>query len=401
MGYKTLCFGLTCILFAYFIYVPIPENVDEPWKVRIVDAVVKTTSLTAMLFENIGLMGYEKLFSTLVKLDYTQPISDENVTVMDTTFTDIPVRLYLPKRKSERQRPAVIFIHGGAFVLGSCRQSPLDLLNRLTANKLDAVVVGVDYRLAPQYQFPTPYEDVISVVKFFLEDKTLAEYGVDPTRICISGDSSGGTLAAGVVQQIQNDPEFKNKFKAQALIYPGLQLVDISMPSHQEYEHGPVLSRNMAIELGCLYLTNDKALTQAMRKNQHMPHGSGHLFKLVNWSTFLPEKYRKQHVYTEPVLGRLNTSFSILLDNRLSPLATNDSQLQNLPLTYVVTCQHDILRDDGLIYVSRLRNAGVKVSHDHMEDGVHGALSFMTLPVYLRLGIRIKDKYINWLEENL
>ena len=201
--------------------------------------------------------------------------------------------------------------------------------------------------------------------------------------------------------QIQNDPELKNKLKAQALIYPGLQVIDLSLPSHQEFEHGPLLSKKLAIRLACLYLTQDKALPQAMMKNQHMPHGSMHLFKLVNWSTLLPEKYKKNHVYTEPILGRLNPSYSILLDSRLSPLAVNDSQLQNLPLTYILTCQHDILRDDGLMYVSRLRNAGVKVSHDHMEDGIHGALSFMTWPVYLQLGIRVKDKYINWLEENL
>lgn len=69
--------------------------------------------------EKIGLKRLEDFLAILVKLDYTQPISDENVTVMDTTFSDIPVRLYLPKRKRESQRPAVIFIHGGGFVLGS------------------------------------------------------------------------------------------------------------------------------------------------------------------------------------------------------------------------------------------------------------------------------------------
>ena len=74
---------------------------------------------------------------------------------------------------------------------------------------------------------------------------------------------------------------------------------------------------------------------------------------------------------------------------------------KSCPLTYFLTCQHDILRDDGLMYVSRLRNVGVKVFHDHMEDGIHGALSFMASPIYLKLGIRIKDNYINWLEENL
>lgn len=72
-----------------------------------------------MILEKIGLKSFETLYATLIKLDYTQPISDENVTVMDTTFSDIPVRLYLPKRKRESQRPAVIYIHGGAFVLGS------------------------------------------------------------------------------------------------------------------------------------------------------------------------------------------------------------------------------------------------------------------------------------------
>lgn len=72
------------------------------------------------MFENIGLMKYEELFLMLITLDYTEPISDENVTVTDTAFGGISVRLYLPKRKSEGQRPAVIFVHGGAFVLGSC-----------------------------------------------------------------------------------------------------------------------------------------------------------------------------------------------------------------------------------------------------------------------------------------
>ena len=141
--------------------------------------------------------------------------------------------------------------------------------------------------------------------------------------------------------QIQNDPEFKNKLKAQALIYPSLQVIDMAIPSHRDNEHGLFLPEKLGIELACLYLTQDKALPQAMMKNQHMPHGSRHLFKLVNWSIFLPEKYKKNHIYSEPLLGRLNPAYSALLDSRLSPLAVNDSQLQNLPLTYILTCQYE------------------------------------------------------------
>ncbi|OWK06167.1 hypothetical protein Celaphus_00013051 [Cervus elaphus hippelaphus] len=120
-----------------------------------------------------------------------------------------------------------------------------------------------------------------------------------------------------------------------------------------------------------------------------MPHRSRHLLKLVNWRTFLPEEYKKNYVYTEPHLGRHNSPYSTLLDTA------------KFALNYFLNCQHDVLRDDGFIYVSQLQNVGGKVSHDHMEDGIHGTLSFMASPIYLQLGIRIKDKYINWLEENL
>ncbi|XP_037057643.1 arylacetamide deacetylase-like 2 [Peromyscus leucopus] len=127
MGYKTLCFGFSCILLAYYVYLPFPENIEEPWKVRFMDALIKVTSLVATLFENVGLMKYEELFSTLATVHFTKPVSDENVTVIDTNFNYIPVRLYLPRRKSEGQRPAVIFIHGGAFVTGSCSKCISDV----------------------------------------------------------------------------------------------------------------------------------------------------------------------------------------------------------------------------------------------------------------------------------
>ncbi|XP_052034674.1 arylacetamide deacetylase-like 2 [Apodemus sylvaticus] len=401
MGYKTLCFGFFCILFAYCIYSPVPENVEEPWKVRFISTLIKMTSLVATLCDNIGLLKYEEMLLTLSSVQFTKPVSDENITVIDTKFSDIPIRLYLPKRKSERQRPAVIFIHGGAFVLGSYKMSAYDDLNRWTANKLDAVVVGIDYRLAPKYPFPAALEDCVYVIKFFLQENILAKYRVDPTRICIMGDSSGGTLAATVTQLLQNDPNFKDKIKAQALMYPGLQSLDTLLPSHQEYQHGPILTREMAIKLVSLYVTEDKVLPQAALRNEHMPTESRHLFKLVNWSDYLPEKYKKNHVYVEPVLGKMNASYPVLVDSRLSPLLVNDSQLQSLPLTYIVTCEHDLLRDDSLIYISRLRNVGVKVTHEHIEKGVHGALSFTRAPVFLNLGLKIRDKYINWLEENL
>ena len=201
--------------------------------------------------------------------------------------------------------------------------------------------------------------------------------------------------------QLQDDPEYRNKIKAQAMIYPGLQTIDTWMPSYRENENGPFLSRKLAIMLSVRYFTKETESVHAVLRNEHMPKGSRDLFKFVNWSHFLPEKYKKNHVYREPIIGKVNTLCSLLSDKRLSPLLVNDSQLQNLPLTYVITCEYDILRDDGLIYVTRLRNAGVPVTHDHIEDAIHGAISFSTAPMYLHSGLRIIDKYISWLQENL
>ncbi|XP_004682396.1 PREDICTED: arylacetamide deacetylase-like 2 [Condylura cristata] len=401
MGPKTLCLGLFCVLLASHNYITLPGNIEELWKVIALDVVAKTCTFVAMCFENIGIMRYEEFISIIFRLDYTQPLSDENITVTDTAFVDIPVRLYLPKRKSEAVRRAVIYIHGGAYCFGSFKQRSFDFLNRWTANKLDAVVVALDYRLAPQHLFPTQFEDSIAVVKFFLQDEILTKYGVDPARICISGDSAGATLAAAVTQQVQNDLKIKHKIKIQTLLYPSLQVIDSYLPAHRENEHGIVLTREIAIKLLSLSLTKHEGFPQAMKRNQHMPLESRHLFKFVNWSTLLPEKYRKDHVYTEPILGRFSLPVPALMDIRASPLLASDSQLQNLPSTYILTCQYDLLRDDGLMYVTRLKGVGVQVAHDHIEDGIHGALSFMTTPLYLNLGLRIRDMYISWLDKNL
>nr|XP_004655970.2 arylacetamide deacetylase-like 2 [Jaculus jaculus] len=401
MGYRTLFFALSFILFAYYIHIPMPEGIDDHWRLAVIDATIQIVSNLAKLTEEIGLMKYVEFLRRTMSLHLTNPISDENLTVIDVDFGDIPVRLYLPKRTSERQRPAVIYFHGGAYVMSSCKLSGYDFLNRWTATKLDAVVVGVEYRLAPKYLFPVAIEDSISVVKFFLQAKVLAKYGVDPARICFSGDSSGGTLAAAVSLVLQNDPKFKHKIKAQALIYPGLQIIDTFMPSHKLYQHGPLLSREMTFRLLTPYMADDNILYKAILNNQHMPEGSRHVFKFVNWSTFLPEKYKKNQVYTEPILGKLNASYPALLDSRMSPLLATDAQLRNLQLTYMLTCEHDLLRDDGLIYVARLRKVGVQVTHEHLENGYHGALSFATAPFNLKLALKIRDMYITWLKNNL
>uniref|UniRef100_A0A8C5LEN4 Arylacetamide deacetylase n=1 Tax=Jaculus jaculus TaxID=51337 RepID=A0A8C5LEN4_JACJA len=337
-------------------------------------------------FTNIAVTGFQEV----------PPTSDENVTVMETTFNSVPVRIYMPKRKSETLRRGIFYIHGGGWCFGSAAVFHYDVLSRRTADTLDAVVVSTNYRLAPKYHFPTQFEDVYDALRWFMQQDILATYGVDPQRVAVSGDSAGGNLAAAVTQQLIYA---KSKLKAQVLIYPALQALDMDLPSYQENSHFPILPRSSMVWFWSEYFTTDRAVEKAMLLNQHIPRESSHLLKFVNWSSLLPERFKKGHVYKSPTHGssELVKNYPAMLDVRASPLLADNSTLSRLPLTYIITCQYDVLRDDGVMYVTRLRNAGVQVAHDHVEDGFHGAVSFLQM----KISHRMTNQYLSWLRENL
>ncbi|XP_009674655.1 arylacetamide deacetylase isoform X4 [Struthio camelus] len=348
-------------------------------------------------------MHYMEVLMLITVTEHVPPTSDENVTVTDTEFSNVPVRLYLPRKQLSGLKRAILYFHGGGWCVGEAGMKPYDLLSRWTSNQLNAVVVSVNYRLAPKYHFPVQFEDVYAVTKFFLQSSVLSQYGVDPNRICVAGDSAGGNLAAAVAQQLLDDPEVKTKLKVQALLYPALQTLDLNLPSYQENENKLILPKSLMVRFWSEYFTTDSSLREAMASNRHVPAEASHLFQFVNWSNLLPEELKKDHVYTSPVYGssNLGKKYPGFLDPRAAPLLAEDAKLHSLPLTYVLTCEHDVLRDDGIMYVSRLREAGVKVTHNHAEDAFHGALAFISSPANLAVGHRLLNHYINWLNDNL
>lgn len=187
------------------------------------------------------------------------------------------------------------------------------------------------------------------------------------------------------------------------MLFPALQTLDLNLPSYQQNENGLILPKSLMVRFWSEYFTSDFSLREAMTSNRHVPAESGHLFQFVNWSNLLPEEMKKDYVYTSPVFGssKLAKKYPGFLDPRAAPLLAEDARLRGLPPTYVLTCEHDVLRDDGVMYVSRLRAAGVRVTHDHAKDAFHGALMFVSSPTSLSVGNRLRNRYIEWLNENL
>ncbi|NXH03102.1 AAAD deacetylase, partial [Loxia leucoptera] len=248
--------------------------------------------------ELLGLMHYMEGLRLLTAVELVAPTSDENVTVTDTELSGVPVRLYLPRRAPGGLRRAVLYFHGGGWCLGDAGMHAYDLMSRRISNELDAVVVSVNYRLAPPHHFPAQFEDVYSVTKFFLQSKVLSQYGVDPARVCVAGDSAGGNLAAAVAQQLSEDPEAKTKLRAQVLIYPALQALDLDLPPPaRDNAHKPLLPRALMVRFWSEYLSAEPALRAAMAANRHLPPEAAALLPLVNWSRWLPADMRGAHTY--------------------------------------------------------------------------------------------------------
>ena len=140
-------------------------------------------------------------------------------------------RIYTPVAAGSDALPAMVFFHGGGFVLGDL--DCYDPLCRMFANESGARVISAEYRLAPEHIFPSAVEDCFAALKW-AEDNA-STIGVDANRIAVAGDSAGGNLAAAVVllakQKGAPNPAF------QLLIYPALS-ADLDTPSTQNYGQG-------------------------------------------------------------------------------------------------------------------------------------------------------------------
>ncbi|XP_063001263.1 arylacetamide deacetylase-like 4 isoform X2 [Elgaria multicarinata webbii] len=305
-----------------------------------------------------------------VAMNGIPPMNDSRLIVKDLIFDEVPVRVYCPKTSPVGNRRGMLFFHGGIGLIGSFQA--YERMSRFISRESDSVVVTIGYRLAPEHPYPGPYLDCRTAAIHFL--KNAKEYGVDPNRIIVCGDSSGGTLAAALCQELASRTDLP-RLRAQILLHPFLQAVDFSLPSYQQNHSVPILFKKLAIKHGFFYLTGKYVNLDKIMKNAHVPVDLWVKYRKWISADLIPEEFKVRGyvpLVPDPFSENLYEIGKQAFEPIFSPLLAEDTVICQLPEMFLVTCEYDVLRDDGLLYKKRLEDNGVAVTWHHVKDGFHG-----------------------------
>jgi len=145
-----------------------------------------------------------------------EPVGAVEDRVVPGPHGDVPVRIYWPA--TDGPRPGIVYFHGGGFVI--CDLDSHDGACRRLVNAIDAVVVSVDYRLAPEHRWPAAADDAAAATEWVADHA--GELGIDPERLAVAGDSAGGNLGAVVALMARDRGGPRLAF--QLLVYPVIDL---------------------------------------------------------------------------------------------------------------------------------------------------------------------------------
>lgn len=230
---------------------------------------------------------------------------------------ELAARVYRPSNEQNKTLPALIYFHGGGFVLGDINSH--DKMLAQLCSQSGVVIISVAYRLAPETIFPGAVKDTQQAMDWI--EKNALSLHLDPKRIAIGGDSAGANLATVYCLLNKEKNDFKPCF--QLLIYP-------SIIGNNSSKSRTLFSEN-------LLLTKE----------------------LLHW-------FHNHYINKEQEN-----------DPRFNVMKFDD--FSQIPPAFILTCGFDPLRDEGQIYVDKLKESGVTVRHSCYSDMFHGFINFGTL----------------------
>ncbi|MDO9570022.1 MAG: alpha/beta hydrolase [Hydrogenophaga sp.] len=227
------------------------------------------------------------------------------------TGQPVRVRVFRPEASSGPV-PALVYMHGGAWMQGS-PETHWDITAGLAAAN-QQIVISIDYALAPERPFPNALHDTVAVVRWAQDQAPTL--GIRPDAIAIGGDSAGGNLAAAATLVLRGTPHAPC---AQLLVYPAVSF-NTDRPSHTENANGPLVTVASMAAVNAMYCPNPADLLTPL---------------------------------AAPLLAQSHAG---------------------LPPAFIAVAQYDPLRDEGIAYAEALQAAGVPVHLDRGEGLIHGYL---------------------------
>lgn len=228
----------------------------------------------------------------------------------------IRCRVYQPEHPVSERMPVFFDVHGGGWAVHKCEVDQPFCLK--VAERLGILVVSVDYRLAPEYQFPAPTHDVFDVIAHFYKNAEL--YCIDPLRMGIGGHSAGGQISVSVALYAKEMNAFP--LRCMILDYPGVGGSSFEKEIEMQGE-----------------------LTKYQKEFLAM-------CDIFNRCKFAPEEYSQ--------------------DYHCFPICASREQLHGLPPAVVTACEDDLLRFQDIEFARMLMEAGVETTFRLFEGVVHG-----------------------------
>ena len=260
--------------------------------------------------------------------------------VLPSLAGPLPVRIYTPVAVGEKQESGgIVYFHGGAGVF--CSIETHDGLCRMLANASGCRLIAVDYRLAPEHQFPAALEDAYFATQWVCQHAW--QLRIDPARIAVGGDSAGGTLAAVVCQRAK-------------------------------HAGGP----SLALQVLFCPVTDLSQVSES-------------------WTTY-GEQFFLERKTLDWAISQYCPADTDLADVRISPLRALD--LAGLPPAHIHTAEFDPVRDEGKAYADALARAGVPVRYVCHAGMIHhfycmaGAISYSQAAI-AQAGAAIRSAQLN------